>query len=783
MKIDDLLQADILLAPRSWHEVFLLRRNETPILNFKLITKEDLIKGFFFDYTDEAVLHLMTHHEVSFELAKTYLENLYFLPENPSNDSQIRMLQKIKTELEAHGLLKHDDLFLPLLKNKRIAVFGYDDDDQELTGVLKKVSSNFSFGKFEPSETNQTLAVHQFETVEDELQWVFNQISLLLSSGVSIDDISIFDPPSEYTFLLKKMSAFYGIPVNLPGNLSLASSKPGIDFLAAILQGTSPEDALKAYPEDGLDPVERQLVDVVSRLLPLNLFSEKHHDFFLNKLRETPLIEAPFDHAVSILKGNFFPERRHIFLLGFNEGNFPKVHKNVDFLDDSKKRDLGRIDSEYENIREERTMHQLLDGTHFVQVSFKNQSLTDAFRPSALISKLKMKIDASPISSIEYGREWAKIRLAEYLDGERKYQNKSPLQNSLSQQIEIPFRKYSHRFSGVHAVQSDSMGRYSYTSISEFFECQFKYYLSRILNIDPFEDTFYTKFGKLAHAVLERKYSDCFDFDRVFEEELVSQEFSSKEKIFLTRLKTEIFNVIQFNQEHESAMTDPEVLTEKKVEILLEPQIKLVGVIDKIVLTGKTTRFLSLIDYKTGTVDFNPNHIRFGYSLQLPMYALLASRDSYLANHEVIGLYIQTIITKKLIRPSGKDAQKFYADQFRLSGLFTDDFEKLQTFDGTFRDSKFIKSLKVTLGGNLAVFSQKRAFSKEVLDGYIETTIQKIKEADTAIKNNDFRINPKSIDNGELPCRYCTYRDICFRDDEDIVSINTKESNDGEMDA
>ncbi len=783
MEIDELLQADILLAPRPWHEFFLLRRNENPFLNFKLLTKEDLINGFFFESSDEAVLHLMTHREISYELAKTYLENLYFLPQNSSNDHQIRNLQEIKNELDVNGLLKRDDLFLPLLKNKKIAVFGYDEDDQELSGILRKVSSNFSFAHIRSSETKLDLVAHQFETVEDELQWVFNQISLLISSGVAVDDISIYDPPSEYTFLLKKLSTFYGVPVNLPANLTLASSKPGIDFLGAILQGTSPEDALKAFPKDKLDPVERQLVELISKLLPLTLPSNRLHDFFLNKLRETPLAEAQFDHAVSIIRGNYFPEKRHIFLLGFNEGNFPKVHKNVDFLDDSKKRELGRIDSEYENIREERTMHNLLDGTHNVTVSFKNQSLTDTFRPSPLISRLKMTIEANPISTIEYGKDWAKIRLAEYLDGERKYQKRHPLQASLSQQIEIPFRRYNHRFSGVNAVLGDSVGRYSYTSISEFFECQFKYYLSRILNIDPFEDTFYTKFGKLAHAVLERKYSDSFDFDRVFEEELSFQDFTPKEKIFLTRLKTEIFNVIQFNQEHENAMVDPEILTEKKVEVLLEPKINLVGVIDKIVLTGKTTRLLSLIDYKTGTVDFNPNHIRFGYSLQLPIYALLASRDSYLANHEVIGLYIQTIITKKLIRPSGKDAQKFYSDQFRLSGLFTDDFEKLQTFDATFRDSQFIKSLKVTLGGNLAVFSQKRAFSKQVLDRYIETTIQKIKEADSAIKNNDFRINPKSLDNGELPCRYCTYRDICFRDEGDIVYISTKENNDGEMDA
>ena len=783
MNMEEMLQADILLAPRSWHDFFLLQRNKNPFLKFKLMTKEDFLKGFFFEYSDEALLDLMVHHDVSFELAKTFLDNLYFLPQTFAEDAQIQNLQMIKNELEEKKLLKHDDLFLPLLKNKKITVFGYDEKDGELLSILKKVSGSFSFGHLPSLNKTYHLQAHQFETIEDELQWVFNQISNLVSSGVSVDDIFLFDPPSEYTFLLKKMSAFYGIPLNMPSHLTLASSKPGIDFLASLLQGQSPEEALSSLSIDSQDSIERQLVDEVTRLLPLNLSSQKYHDFFLNKLRATSLTEPKFDHAVSILKGNFIPENSHIFLLGFNEGNFPKVHKNVDYLDDSKKRWLGRNDSDFENQKDEKALLSLLDGTHAVTVSFKNQSLTDTFKPSPMISRLNMPIVANPISVVEYGKEWAKIRLAEYMDGERKYQNRNPLQTSLSEQISIPFRQYDHGFTGVNAVNPESMGRYSYTSISEFFECQFKYYLSRVLNIDPFEDTFYTKFGKLAHAVLERKYMDAFDFNTAFEEEIQAQEFSTKEKVFLSRLKAEIFNVIQFNEDHETAMDSKEILTEKKVELVLDPKITLVGVIDKVVLTGKTTRYISLVDYKTGTVDFNPNHIRFGYSLQLPIYALLASRDSYLSNHELIGLYIQTIITKKLIRPSGKDAQKFYSDQFRLSGLFTDDFEKLQTFDITFRDSRFVKSLKVTNSGNLAVFSQKRAFSHEVLARYIETTIQKIKEADAAIKANDFRINPKSLDNGELPCRYCTYRDICFRDEKDIVNINTKENNDGEMDA
>ncbi len=782
MDLNILLQTDILLAPHCWHDFFLLERTKNPLASFKLMTKEEFLEHAFFKISETSLVYLMQTKNLSYDMAQIYLENLYFLPDAPSMHPQIHQLQNIKNALDQAGLLTKDDIFGHFLKSKKVTVFGYDGHDSELTAALNHVHADFAFVTHPQRITEKSWQVFQFETVEDELQWALNQISLLLSQGVDIDEIFLKDPPAEYRFLLEKMSRFFGIPFNFPAHLTLASSQPGVAFLSDLQNGVSPEIALQNRVSENPDAIESQLLETVQNHWPLALPSNQCHDFFLHCFKNTLLKADVFDHAVTVIEGNFIPPSGYVFVLGFNEGNCPKIHKNVDFLDDSIKRDFHRNDSTFYNRTEERDIIDLLESSCQVFVSYKKLSLSESYMKSPLVDRLSMTIQTDPLSEFDYGQVWSSIRLGEHLDRLRKYHVQHPHLESLRQQLTIPYRTYGHRFSGVNAIDSSHSTEFSYTSLNEFYECQFKYYLDRILGLDPFNENFYTRFGQLAHAVLEARYAEGFDFDTVFEKETLNKDFSKKEKILLQRLKTELANVIAFNDEQEALMESKQVITEKKLAFTLDEGIKVKGIIDKIVLTGPNHDYLSLVDYKTGTVDFNPDLIPFGQSLQLPIYALLASRDPELSSKEVIGLYIQTIISKKLIRPSGKNAQKFYFDQFRLNGVFSDVWEKLGTFDKTYADSKYIKSLKVTSQGSLYASALRKAISPEVLKRYLDETIQQIQKAAKAEKANDFRINPKSINNKELPCRYCGYRDVCFRDETDVVNIQTEENEDADLD-
>ena len=58
-------------------------------------------------------------------------------------------------------------------------------------------------------------------------------------------------------------------------------------------------------------------------------------------------------------------------------------------------------------------------------------------------------------------------------------------------------------------------------------------------------------------------------------------------------------------------------------------------------------------------------------------------------------------------------------------------------------------------------------------ENLINKTVDSIIEA-------DFTINPKVIDGENVSCKFCEYRDICFRREKDIVYINKKVACDDE---
>lgn len=72
--------------------------------------------------------------------------------------------------------------------------------------------------------------------------------------------------------------------------------------------------------------------------------------------------------------------------------------------------------------------------------------------------------------------------------------------------------------------------------------------------------------------------------------------------------------------------------------------------------------------------------------------------------------------------------------------------------------------------------SSKGIATKKVLDDVKidklnNLTEEKINEAIESILNADFNINPKKVGMNNLGCNYCTYKDICFMTEKDLVNL------------
>ena len=73
--------------------------------------------------------------------------------------------------------------------------------------------------------------------------------------------------------------------------------------------------------------------------------------------------------------------------------------------------------------------------------------------------------------------------------------------------------------------------------------------------------------------------------------------------------------------------------------------------------------------------------------------------------------------------------------------------------------------------GNNGFYAYSKILNEEKINKIIDLVDKKIEEASINIENNNFNINPKSINNENVSCKFCKYKDICYRKEQDIVYL------------
>ena len=87
----------------------------------------------------------------------------------------------------------------------------------------------------------------------------------------------------------------------------------------------------------------------------------------------------------------------------------------------------------------------------------------------------------------------------------------------------------------------------------------------------------------------------------------------------------------------------------------------------------------------------------------------------------------------------------------------------------------------VITGGNSGVGeATAKLFAKEDQERIINLTNDLILNAGSSILNGKYKIEPKRIDNKNVSCTYCKYKDVCFMNYEDELELEKKPFKEGE---
>lgn len=775
----NLMSVDFVLAPYVYHSNYLSKKAKDWEINFHLVTKEQMIRDLVFSIDIAGVLPLViTELQLSLTYALSLLKMLTFKPDATILQDAIGQdLCRVYDYLAQKQLLGINSLANYKYDSKTILVDGYDPKDPQLIDFFKK--NKMKVLNVQTLPTPASIPVQRFDTVEDEVTWFFNEVSLRLSKGVILNNIFLIDPGSNYHQELRRQGRYFGIPIQLLSEDNILSLPISQWFLDQLRMGQSLQEILgmdNPFPSTDMQLIKSTLNPHLLNHMNSHQIEAYVHFQFKNTLLKTP----KYQDAIQVIRDTYPLDDHEVFILGFAQGRYPVSHHQAAGLPESVKTSLGLMTIAKENDLRRSRIQQLLTRAKHLHLSYANIEQGVSMLPSPFVQSLKMVIvqgSYSP-SEIDFSGRLALIRREQYRYTERRFHYRHRYLSSYEKHFSEPITKYRYHFKPIADNLSNKNLKLSYSAIKDFYQCGFKYYVGRILKVTPMnQDSFFMHLGTFAHEVFEMVGEKLTDFNSIFDVALEKQkDLTEREKVLFHHLKDQLLQVCTFNVLHQQAMQKPEIISEAEMNLKLDDQTSLIGYIDKIVVVKDATNqaYLAVVDYKSGQETFDEQLLPYGWSLQLPIYAwMLAHHPSY-QDKPVLGIFIQHILhTSFAKKPIIINDQEF-SKTYQLDGIALANAKQLTYLDATFNQGKsqFLEGVGLKKGGDFRV--SKHLKTPQDFVRYLTVAEAKINEANQGIRSGNFAINPKQIKQ-KSSCDHCSFLDVCFRQASDVTVVDLHE--------
>lgn len=720
------------------------------LINIKMMTKEEFIQNYYGKIKTEATYFLMKEFHLDFSVAQKYLKNIFI------NHPKIK---KYYDYLVANNLIEKNPLFNP----QNITIIGYPDLEPYLLNELKKYNLNIT----EETKNDYLPKVYEFSTMQDEIAYVATQIAENLKTK-SPSEIFITGLTDDYIPELKRIFSLYKIPLNINNKISIYSTSAVQTFLKNLTENKDLNIALEKTPNG---EVKNKIIDLLNQYnLPVD---ETYLTIIKEKLKNLTIPAKKYDNAVNVISLNEINDKDKIYyILGFNQELIPKIYKDDDLIADDEKPQYNLLTSTKKNIIQKKVTERLIKSSPNITITYKLKDTFSTYYPSSLISELNLEVIKNPDIKYIYSNLFNKLTLSKYLDDYLNYNQKDKNLDILwSNYSNIDYGTYDNKY---HQINKENLMTYlqnkltlSYTSLNNYSLCPFKYYANNILKLDPYEETFPILIGNLFHYCLSHLYDENFNLETEYRKYLKDKELSPKEKFYLKRLYKVLEKDIEIIKREETHTTYNKHLTEKKLTISKSqnPEINFTGIIDKV---SYNENHAIITDYKTGSITATLDNLNYSLNMQLPIYLYLIKNSNL--GYNVMGIYLQKLLNTPALDSENPD--KEIADNLKLSGYTVNDEDIIQEIDDTYENSELIKGLKKTKNG---FSSYSKLLNYEDFDKIYQITEDNINKTIKNILEGNFEIKPKRIDNENISCKNCPFKDLCFFKEEDIKNLkNTK---------
>ena len=748
----------IVIAPYVFHKGLIsFYQQKDPFYDVKLISKEDIFSELFGQIGTEEIAHLLMDEEVDINKIKQMHRYIPFA-NNDSNNPKVHFLYKYNKELKDKGFLKENPYFSNLLNGKEIEIIGYSKDDEELNNVLKRLGFSYKFN-YEFDKYNRHTVIKYKNLLLETLD-LLNNIADQIKKGKNPNNIYVYTNNKDILSYLRQFHNSFNIPINFSDSISFSDTNNGKSLIKFI--DTS----------NNIDEVKDWIINEINNDFKddlLRLVKDSEYDFLsYSKQKELLkyLIEGfkirpeRYDPAIKVISKPIYIENAVIFVPGFVQGAFPTVYKDNEYIADKEKEILGLNNSKtmtkisyWENMT-------FFDSNNEFFFSYSKEHLTNSYSVSPILTFLNYKQEENKLPEVFYSEDYRVFLQTIYFDLFYIFKEKTSEYESLKG-FKINYKDYDNSFTNVAHFNSESELVHSYTSVSQYYECPFKYYLNNVLKVKKKDYGLAATIGNICHKIFEHMYDKDFDFDQSFEEYKTKYQLNALEILLIDAIKEQVRKAVQVFLLHRYQYMAPSyVMNEYTPVVNLDEHTKLEGRIDAAYILNN--EYVAIIDYKSGDKDkISLTDIDYGMCLQLPIYAYLSRNDKKLNKYKIGGLYQQKFIERKYSYEIKEDAM--FKSILKLDGFSNADFDYLEKFDFTFKDnatSQFVNSLSKKNDGSLKKSS--KLLSEEELENLANKAENLVKEANRKIRDNVFDIFPLKKGSSINACEYCENKDICF---------------------
>ncbi len=767
----------LLIVNGSIKKDILLEISKNGILkNIKLMSFNEFIKEYLFDYNTKTIYYIMNKFKVKVDIALIYIRNLYYISDVNYTDQKLIFLKNLKEELLKENLLIINPLFKERIKTKNIVVYG------DTISFERNILSNLSV-TYIKNATNLEYKHDIYETknIEEEVTFIASQIAELIDNGVPINNIKLANVSGDYKNIIRRVFSIFNIPVDLQDDNNLFGTALGqyfIEHLDSDINNTINKIKNKFN-------LERESINYLYNLI-LRICNKYNwcddylsiKDLLIYELKNTSIKDNTLFNKISLIDlENFIAkDEDYIFLIGFNQGIFPLTEKDEEYLNDELKIKIGLEDTVTRNILHQEKTLRFIKETKNLIITYPIYTSSE-IEISNLNDILRYSVIKDIKPNYRYSNLNNKLSLGKMLDTYMKYGVKeNNLDLLLNNYKDLGYRSYDNQFNGINLGTLNEFKKksltLSYSSIDAYFHCAFRFYISNILKLNIYEETFMNYIGSLFHFVLSEYYKDDFNFEISWARFLQDneKELTKKEEFFLQKLKEELKFIISVLDEQKNYTDFKDVLLEESINIDKSNSIwniNFVGIVDKILsMEQNDQKLVSVVDYKTGNPSLDLTKLQYGMGMQLPIYLYLIKNKWNAA--KIIGFYLQKIVPSIINR----DPKKTYLDQkkdyLKLQGYSINKESLLSYFDNTYENSNLIKSMKTTSKG---FSSYAKVLTEEEIESLNKLVDKNINIAIEKITSGDFKVNPKQIGGDLIGCEFCKFKDICFKNNKDIITL------------